>query len=630
VRGVFWQEIRLASRSLAREPGYSVPALFSFAVGVGLLVSIFGLLRLESLFPLRFGSTVVPEYVRDAGWLAGWHGPVWRPDQLQAEHLEKLLEVLAAVASLAFVIACFTVVILVLIRAATRIPELALRLAVGATRRRLLQQLVAEGMVLAGLGGTLGLALGGLGVTLARLSWPGTLGSADGGFVPWLVPLAILTPMVVSVPFAMVAVAGVLRRSDLSGTLVAGSDGTAGQGELILHDFLTVVQLAASAALVIGAGLLLRSTVPPRLAASSSSAAGNVVMFQLDLREMRGVGTRRLADFYAEVLDDAAGLDDGGSVALATPGAWLGVGSLVPVTAQCGRCFLGQVYVPLMPGYVRLHAVSPDFFASSRLHVLEGREFTADDRLGSPRVMLVNRTFAESHFEGGRPIGRDVQIGGVQDPWHTVVGIVEDAQGRGIGPPSRRVPVAYVPILQEPSLAADLAAYASDDTRALPEAVREIVNAASQSARVSAAFTGAVYHERQAKPIRWLAVVFAVAGGLTLILGAFGAYSVVRFTISRHWREIGLRRALGAKRARIVWLVILKSLVLAAAGAGLGVWGGLVIAGWLDMIVPGLKAFDPVIYSFAVVSLSAAGLAGGSLSVRQATRIDPAVAMRTE
>ena len=629
MKGAFLQDIRLASRSLAREPGFSVPALLSLSAGIGLLVSILGLLRLESVRPLRLGSILEPEYIRDAGWRAGWHGPVWPPGQLQAAHFESLLEVLAAVASLAFAIACFTVVILVLIRAATRTPELALRLAVGATRRRLLQRLLAEGIVLAGLGGALGLAFGWLGVNLARVSWPGALAPASG-IGPWLVPLAFLTPMVTSVPFAMVTAAGVLRRSDLSGALLAGADGTAGQGELILQDFLAGVQLAASVALVIGAGLLVRNAMPPPAERSAASAAGDVAMFQLDLREMEDSDAKSLAGFYAAVLDDATELVGRRSVALATPGAWLGVGSLVFVTAQCGRCSLGGVYVPLMPGYVRLHAVSPGFFASAGARVREGREFTADDRLGSPRVMLVNRNFAESHFEGGRPLGRKVQIGGIQDPWHTVVGIVEDPKGHGIGPSSRTVPAAYVPILQEPSLAADLAVFAPDDLPELTQTIAAAVADAGDPAVVSAAFTGAVYIERQAEPIRWLAAVFAAAGALTLVLGAFGAYYVMRFKVARHRREIGLRRALGAKRSRIVLLVFLQTLALAAVGGGLGAWGGLLVAGWLDMIIPGLQPFDPVVYGVAVALLSAAGLVGGSLSVREAARVDPAVAIRTE
>jgi len=300
------------------------------------------------------------------------------------------------------------------------------------------------------------------------------------------------------------------------------------------------------------------------------------------------------------------------------------------VTAQCGACSIGGIYVPLMPGYVRLHAVSPEFFSNSGVHVLEGREFTAEDRVKSPKVMLVNRSFAESHFEGGRPLGRRVQIGGVQDPWYTVVGIVGELKGRGVGPPARSVPVAYVPILQEPTLAGDLVISAPLQPKAVTELIRRAATGSGNAMSVSAVYPVAEYLERQAAPLRWLAVVFAAVGGLVLMLGMFGVYTVMRFKIARHRREIGMRRALGASKARVVSRVVLQSIALAASGGALGAWSGMLLAGWLDTMVPGLKALDLAVYGVAVGSLSVAALAGGSLSVRQAAAVDPAVAMRAE
>ncbi|MGD8869807.1 MAG: hypothetical protein PVI01_19455, partial [Gemmatimonadales bacterium] len=352
MRTAFLQEIRLAWRTLAREPGFSVPALLSLATGVGVLTAILSLLRLESPRPLRLTSALAPEYVRDAGWRAGWHGPVWSGAQLQAAHFERMLGVLAVVAALAFVIACFTVVILVLIRAAARTSELALRVAVGATRRRLLQRLLAEGVAMTGAGALLGLVLGRLGARSAWLSWPGLHVGSQGGIGAWLVLAAFLAPMASVVPFALVAAAGVLRRSDLSGALVAGADGTAGRGELILQEFLAVTQLAASVALVVASGLLLRNAAPRSAPVSSDSDRSGAVMSQIDFSVTGKRDVAALADAYASVLDEVAELAGPRSVALATPGAWLGIGSLVLVTAQCGRCSLGGVYVPLMPGYV--------------------------------------------------------------------------------------------------------------------------------------------------------------------------------------------------------------------------------------------------------------------------------------
>jgi putative ABC transport system permease protein len=436
--------------------------------------------------------------------------------------------------------------------------------------------------------------------------------------------------MAVVVPFALVAAAGVLRRSDLSGALVTGADGTAGRGELILQEFLALVQVATSLALVIGAGLLLRNAVPPTAAVSSGEERGNRLMFQIDIPQSGEPDAATLSRAYGAVLDDVAALVGHPSVSLATPGARLGVGSLVFVTAQCGRCSIGGVYVPQMPGYVRLHAVSPDFFAASGVRVLEGREFTAGDSIGSSRVMLVNRAFSASHFEGGRPLGRKVQIGGVEDPWHTVVGIVAEIDGRGIGPAVRSEPVAYVPILQEPTLRAGLAVAAPTDSRSLAGAIVEAIARGSGTGSVSAITSMTDYLARRMAPVRWLAIVFALVGIVVFMLGVFGTYTVMRFKVTRHWREIGMRRALGATRRRIVGLVVLQSSVLALLGAALGAWTGLLFAGWLDTLVPGLEALDLPVYGLAVVSLSLAALAGGSISARQAATVDPAVAIGSE
>lgn len=624
------QEIRFAWRWLAREPGFSVPALLSFAAGTGVLVAMLSLLRVGSARPLRLGSALALDQIRDAGWLGGWHGPLWSAGQLQAAHFVNLLNVLAVVAGLAFFIACFTVVILVLIRAASRTAELALRVAVGATRRRLIRRLLAEGILLAGLGGALGLVAGGLGGQLARLSWPGVIVASGTGMRVWLVALAVLAPMAGVVPFAVAAAAGVLRRADLSGALVAGADGVAGRGELILQEFLAVIQVAASVALVIGAGLLLRNSVPDGAPSSGIGESGGATLYQIDV-SMPGEGDAgALARAYASLLDAVAERAGRDHVSLATPGARLGMGTLAFITAQCGRCSIGGVYVPLMPGYVRLHAVSPKFFANSGARVLEGREFSADDSVGAPKVMLVNRSFAESHFEGGRPLGRRVQIGGVQDPWYTVVGIVGELEGRAVGPPLRSAPVAYLSILQEPTVASDLIVSAPPQAEGVIDVTTGALTGTGVAASVSAARVMAEYLERQAAPVRWLAIVFAAAGGMVLLLGMFGAYTVMRFKVARHRREIGLRRALGARKARIISRVVLESLALAALGGALGAWSGLLLAGWLDTMIPGLEALDLHVYAVAVASLSLAALTGGSLSVRQATAVDPADAVQAE
>jgi putative ABC transport system permease protein len=629
MRRAFSDDLRYALSSLVREPGFTVPAVVSLALGVAVALSILALFRLDSLDPLHLSAAIAPDYIRDPGWGAGWSESLWPPAMLQAAHFKNLLEVLGVVATLALAVGCATVIVLVLIRASTRTPELALRIAVGASTRRLLSGLLAEGLVLASLGALLGSAVGLAGAGLVRASWPHGL-EMQSGLDPHVLMLAVAAPLLVVVPFSLIAVAGVVRRSDLSGALVGGADGTGGRGELILQDLLAILQLAVSIALVIGAGLLIRNASLNVEAEQAGYDPGDVVTFQLDLPASRYADESRRAAVYEELLGRVGGLDDLEAESLSTPGAWFGIGSLAAVTAQCGRCYHAGIYLPVMPGFVRLHAVSPEFFRARGIRLLEGRDFAPADGIAQERVMVVNHTFAGSHFERGEPLGRMVQIGGIDDPWYTVVGVVEDAADRGIGASVRPVPVAYLPILQAPPLSADLAVLVGGDRQRAVPAVRQALAGLVAEGKVYRESTLETETMSQSAPFRWFGLILAAVGALALVIAMHGAHAVMRFKVSRRRREIGVIRALGAKRGRIVLLVVLQSLGVIGIGAVLGAWGALLLAGWLDMLVPGLRAFDTSLYGGSILLLSAAALLGGSVAVRQATRIQPAVAIGAE
>jgi ABC-type antimicrobial peptide transport system permease subunit len=162
--------------------------------------------------------------------------------------------------------------------------------------------------------------------------------------------------------------------------------------------------------------------------------------------------------------------------------------------------------------------------------------------------------------------------------------------------------------------------------------------AATDSEQFRLVAEGKVYREStletetmsQSAPFRWFGLILAAVGALALVIAMHGAHAVMRFKVSRRRREIGVIRALGARRGRIVLLVVLQSLGVIGIGAVLGAWGALLLAGWLDMLVPGLRAFDTSLYGGSILLLSAAALLGGSVAVRQATRIQPAVAIGAE
>ena len=623
-------ELRYAIASLRGDVRFSIPALVSLAVGIALTVSILGLLRLGSLQPLALASPLSPDYVRDAGWTS-WTGPMWSPAQVQAGAFNSILIVVAAVAGLGFVISFFNVVILVLIRASTRESEMALRAAVGASRRRLLGHLLGEGLLLAVLGAFVGMIIGAFGANLLRATWPHVT-EASGFFAvdPRVLLVGLGLPVAAAVLFPLFAVAGVLRRSDLSDALKAGADGTGRRGELIMHDVFSVFQLAASVAFLIGAGLLIRTGLPIFDTSSLGFDPTNTVALEIDLPETGYASAGQRAEAFRSVLRRVGNEPGVQAESLSTPGTWLALGSVGFVEARCGNCYLGNLYVPLMPGFVRYNGVSPGFFQAMGVDVLEGREFTAGDSIGAPRAVLVNRTLAESHFESGQPLGKKIRLGDSADALYTVVGIVGDIRGRGIGSPTRQVPAVYVSILQDPPRSVDLAVRMAGDVSAIAPAVRNAVIGSGQSLTVGEASTLSSYLEHHTAPVRWLGIVFGVAGTLALLLGIHGAYSVMAYRVSRRRKEIGIHRALGATRRRVARSVLIQSLGLTGIGAAVGFWAALLLAGWLEMLVPGLSPFDPLIYGIAILVLGLAALAGGILPARTATRVHPAIAIHTE
>lgn len=623
-------DLRLAARSLARAPGFTVPALVSLVLGAGLSVAILGLFEIVSLRPPVVESSIALEYVRDPGWADRWKAPMWTPGQVQAARFEDLQRTLATVAIMSLAIACLNIVILLLVRASTRSGEIALLAAVGASRRRLKRLLLAEGLLLAAAGGTGGLGLGLVFLNLLKRTWPhAVLSEGLMNADPWIVLLALGLPVLAATVLPVLALAPMLKHRDLSGMLTAGADIGSGRGALRLQDGLAVVQLGVAVLLLIGAGSLARTALSMLQPGSGALRERDTAIVELDLPPEGYSNDAQRAQLYERLLALGNGMAGVTAETLSTPGTWLSLGPIGFVAAQCGRCYRGIHYLPIMPGYVRQHAVSAGFFDTAKAQVLEGREFTADDRAGAPKVMLVNRTFAESHFEGGKPLGRKVQIGGIRSSWYTVVGIVEDLPGGGIGASSQPGPVVYLPLLQEPPLSADIT-LAGREIEVRSGDIAESINRLAGAEVVSEVRLMDDYHAHHAEPISWFGYVVGAIGLVTVVLGALGVYAVMSYRVSQGRREIGMRRALGARRWRVLTGTLLETVGLLAMGTALGLWATPLLLGRLDAVLAGVRLFDPVVYGGTLLVVLVAALAGGILPARQAARVEPAVALHTE
>jgi predicted permease len=619
-------DFRHGLRRLLRARSFTLPAMFTVACGVGLGVSILGLLRLQSARPLLLNSALSLEPIRDAGWESSWAGPLRTAAYVQGARLDAMLLVLAIVAGLAILIACLNLGSLAYARASARQHELAVQAALGASRRRLRSRLLSEGLWLAVAGGGLGLLLGIVGSNVMFSTWPHAAPSFEALAVEaWALTIGLGIPMAATILLPVLASGKLLRRPDVGPLVVAGARTTATRAQLVLRDGLAVTQLAASVALIIGAGLLIRGTLSNEGNSPVAFEVRDTLSVELDLAGAGYAESHARLTYYEGLLDRVGQLPSVEAETLSSPGLLLGFGPEILVTAECGNCSMSGIYMPMQPAVVRHHSVSPGFFGTASRGPVQGREFTADDRMGAPLVALVNPTFAREHFEGGQPIGKRVQVGGMRGAWYTVVGVVEDV-GAGIadhaGSP---MPAMYVSLFQEPPLSADLNVRANGALAALVPAVEGAVSAGASIARIGTVEERFEYH---AAPFRWLGFIFGAAGLLTLILAAHGLFAVMRYNVIQRKRELGIRMALGARGWTVLGMIVRRGLVLVGLGGAVGIWAALPLIGLLKNLVPGISVLDPTLFGGVVLLLGLSALAGSALPAWAAAHLDPAISLQ--
>lgn len=624
-RSLLFADLGYGLRRLLRARGFTLPAASALALGSGLGLSLFGLVRLASLRPLLLESVLGLDPVRDAGWESSWSAPLRSAAQIQSDGLGDMLFTVVVIAGLGLVIALVGLIGLVLARASGRRRDLAIESALGASRSRLRSRLLSEGLWLTLLGCGIGALLGLLGMAVLRSTWPHSVLPSGGSMVElWGIVIGLLVPASVTFLLPLVGTAKILRSVSL-GPLIVGSRTAGEPGERLLRDSLVVVQLAVSVALLIGAGLLMRSAFPvPR--ASGVVETGEILIVELELApEEYGEAGRRLA-YFETLLERVGNIPGTEAESLSSPGAWVAVGPAALVVAECGNCSRGLIYLPTSPAFVRHHAVSPGFFSAYGLDVVGGRDFTAADRLGSTPAAIVNRSFAAEHFEDGDPLGRRVQVGGIEGPYYTVIGVVEDVEGMTLGSAGGAAPALYLPLFQQPPRSVDLSVRAG--SLPLAAAVTSAVSAMDGGVEIHGVADAESRLAHHIAPFRWLGVLFGVTGGLATLLSVHGLYSVMRYNVQLRRREIGIRMAVGATPRALLWMILRRSLLLVVVGGAVGLWGALPLIGWLGALTPGVKVVDPVLFAGVALALGLAALAGGTLPASRAARLDPVVSLR--
>ena len=540
--------------------------------------------------------------------------------------ISRPLWLLLGLVCLLLAVACASVANLMLARASARTREIAVRIALGAGRRRVLRQLLAESLVLAVLGSACGvlLAIWGSDALVRLFSTtrdPFVLDlRPDGRVLGFTLGVAVLTclgfSLVPAFRAARVDPGPVLKESGR----ILGRE----RKRWRLARSLVVSQVSVSVLLLSGTALFTRS-LTGLLALDPGFRPDNVLLLVTD-PAMAGYRGRETA-FHRQLLDRLQGTAGVESASLSvfapitdTDGAWTGSVSIDGTPA------------PEQGQYTYFNAVSPGYFATLGTPLLRGRDFGPQDGASAPRTTIVNEAVARAFFPGQDPIGHRIGLGREASRQALeIVGVVKDAKYQRLQEPTRRI--AYLPFLQSADSLKGVELVAEVRTTlpaaAMVETIRKQVRGIDRAIPLRFETLSDRIHDTLTTE-RVVAVVSAVLGAVALLLATASLYGLMAYTVTRRTGEIGVRVALGASRAAVLWLVLEESLRLALAGVCVGLAASLGLGRFLESLLYGVTARDPLALGVACALMTSVAALAGFLPARRASRVDPAVALRQE
>jgi putative ABC transport system permease protein len=527
-------------------------------------------------------------------------------------------------------IACVNVANLLLARAAAREKELAVRAAMGASRTRLLRQLLTESTFLALCGGALGLLLAFWGIKLLKLinpEGPGAIPrldevSLDFRVLGFTMGVACLTGVLFGLAPALP-----ISKPDLQRKLKEGGRGFTRAVGQRLRGLLVITEIALSLVLLVGAGLLIRSFVRLQNVDVGFNPAGLLTM-RVEMSESKAQDLERRVNFYQAALDRVQAL----------PGVEAaGVTNAAPIITPGIRNFIvieGKPDPP--PGQPQLannRVVSPDYSRTLGVPLLRGRLLAAQDNAQAPAVALINQAMARRYWGDENPVGKrfGAAWNGSNVSWATVVGVVGDIRQAGLD--NAPLPEFYMPFTQAHARWAKprmLFIRTAGDPLGLVAAVKEQIWAVDKDQTIWDVRTMEEIVARWLGPRRfnlWLLGVFAA---LALGLAGVGIYGVVSYAVGQRAREIGVRMALGAHAGDILKLIVRQGLALTLCGIAVGLGASVVLTRWLATLLFDVSATDPLTFVSVALLLTTVALLACYIPARRATKVDPMIALRHE
>lgn len=544
--------------------------------------------------------------------------------------LQRPLYILLGAVGLVLLVACANVAGLMLSRSIPRERELSIRTAVGASRSRLVRQLLTESVLLAVLGVSGGLLLASWGTEALVALRPSDIPRLDdaglnGTVLAFSAGLGVLTALL----FGLLPALQTSARIDLAGALREGGSAVLShrRGNR-LRATLVIGELALSLMLLVAAGLLMRSFLRLHQIDPGFDPT-RVLTYRLSLPSTRYDDPARRVAFVDQLIESARGIPgvEAAGVVFGIPMSGFSYG--ITLNSLDGKPLEQNSSTP----GVQVRLVTPDYFDTMGMRLLRGRGVEPSDRLGAAQVAVVNDSAAKLLWPGEDAIGRSFSLGtrfisGGERAGGEVVGVVIDTRDFGLRSESRAV--VYLPYAQNPAEAIGMAVRARGDEEALVPGLR--TRLAELDADV-AMYDVRTMEQRVSESVartRYYMVLLGLFAAVALALAVVGVYGVMAFAVTQRTREIGIRIALGARQSRVLRDVLRRGAVLAGAGVAAGLFGAYAGTQLLESLLYGVEAFDPLTIGAVAALLAVAALAASYLPARRASRVDPMTALRTE
>jgi putative ABC transport system permease protein len=559
---------------------------------------------------------------------AGNSGWTIRVQTLQEEivgDLKSALLVLLGAVSLVLLIACGNIANLLLARATSRAREIALRIALGAGRRRIVRQLMTESALLGLLGGIAGIVLAYGGVQALSSVLPPGLPRAQTVHVDgWVLAFALALSVVASLAFGL-APALFAGHSNLQASLAEGTGRSGeGGGRRRTRSLLAAAEIALAMVLLVAAGLLIRS-----FAALTSIYPGfnarHVVTAEFSLPQYQYSKPAQWTAFAKELMDRIHAQPGLGDSAIGIP---------LPIAYPISSVPFSIVGSPPLPPRISLSAqwesVSPGYFHVMEIPLLRGRSFAGQDSPMAPPVAIVSEAFARRYFPNQDPLGKRLKFGVVRDGIlnREIIGVVGDVRGLALSKPPE--PMMYVPYAQAPLWGGILVVRTSLNTPSVAAAIRHATHQIDKDLPVTNIETLPEALSASVAQPRFRTLLLGLFGAIALVLAAVGIFGVISYSVSRRTHEIGIRMALGATPASVLSLILAESARLVLLGLGVGILAALVLTRFLSNVLFAVKPADLLTFTAVAILLSTVALAASYLPARRAMRVDPMEALRYE